>query len=154
MSVCPLVCLAACQHHRHTHHYPSRHHCHTHHDHEHRYYEHAPLPSTRVVIPRPSISNHHFVSFVCRRLTASSPGLPVDFAVAMASVDDHFLNMLPLFLLILTTLVSNFFDQCAIPSIYRMGIALGPPPTQPRLVGGSNIFIDFQLMVTLHTHAS
>ena len=40
--------------------YPSRHHCHTHHDHEHRYYEHAPLPSTRVVIPRPSDSSLFF----------------------------------------------------------------------------------------------
>ena len=140
----------------------------------HLYCEHSPLPSTRVVIPRPSVSNHHFVSFVCRQLVAPSPGFPVDFAVAMASVNDHVWNMLPLFLLVLVTLLSNFFDsvvpgtapssnlsetiynQCATPSSYRMGIALGPPPTQPRLGGrgGSNIFIDFQLMMTLHTHAS
>ena len=145
------------------HHYPSRHHCHTHHDHEHRYYEHAPLPSTRVVIPRPSVSNHHFVSFVCRRLTASGPRLPVDFAVAMAGVDDHLLNMLPLFLLILVTILSNFFDsvvpgatsnsdisgticnQCATPSSYRMGIALGPPPTQSRLGGAPISSLIFNL---------
>ena len=119
----------------------------------HLYCEHSPLPSTRVVIPRPSVSSHHLVSFVCRQLAAPSPGLPVDFAVTMASVDDHVWNMLPLFLLVLVTLLSKCFDsavpgatynsnlsgtvynQCARPSIYRMGIALGPPPNQPRFVG-------------------
>ena len=43
---------------------------------------------------------------------------------------------------------------CATPSICRTGIVIGIPPTQPRFVGGSAIFIDFQVVMTLPRNAA
>ena len=72
----------------------------------HLYCEHSPLPSTRVVIPRPSDSSLHFLLFRLSSIACIEPGPSGDFAVAMASVDDNFWNMLPLFLLVLVSPLS------------------------------------------------
>ena len=43
------------------------------------------------------------------------------------------------------------YNPCATPSIYRMGIVIGPPPTQPRLVGApiSSLMFNFWRLSTL-----